>query len=72
MSLSNTNDKKEYWFEIFKHTDNGTETVDTVDTEEEALKYIAERPNETLYYDEWEMNSDGSGVAKRNPLYKVK
>lgn len=62
--------KKINWFEVFGLVDenddeSGTETKETFDTLEEAEKYVSEHNNETLFIDEWEMDEDGSGLAKR-------
>lgn len=62
--------KKIIWFEVFGFIDEddedyGTETKETFDTLAEAEKYTSEHKNQTLFIDEWEMNEDGSGVAKR-------
>jgi hypothetical protein len=58
------------WYEVFGFVDNveenGTETKETFDTLEEAENYVNEHNTEDLYIDAWEMNEDGSGVAKRN------
>lgn len=56
-----TPQKKEHWFEIFTSDDeDGTETIHSVDIEQEAIDYIAERPNDKLQYDKWTMNEDGT------------
>lgn len=62
--------KKIIWFEVFGFIDKddedfGTETKECFDTLAEAEKYISEHFEETLFIDEWEMNEDGSNVAKR-------
>ena len=58
--------EREEFFEVFKDkgNDEGTETVDTFDTEQEAKDYITENPGQGLMYDKWSMNSDGSDVKK--------
>jgi len=62
--------KKNIWFEVFGFVDTndeefGTETKESFDTLKEAEDYINQYTNETLYIDSWEINEDGSGVAKR-------
>jgi hypothetical protein len=60
--------EKIYWFEVFEETEDGTETIETFDTEVEALNYIEEHADKKLYHDVWQMNSDGSCVEKINKL----
>ncbi len=62
--------EKVTWFEIFWFIDNefinGTETIETFDTLEEAETYVEKNKQRgELYIDEWESNEDGTGVAKR-------
>jgi hypothetical protein len=61
------------WYEVFRHDEEeGTETIANFDTEKQALDfmydYSTRYPEVELNYDEWQSNTDGSGVAKRNPL----
>jgi hypothetical protein len=56
--------EKIYWFEVFKETEDGTETIETFDTEQEVLTYLEEHADKTLGHDAWQMNSDGSCVEK--------
>jgi hypothetical protein len=61
------------WYEVFRHDDEeGTETIANFDTEKQAkdfmYDYSMRYPEVELYYDEWQSNADGSGVAKRNPI----
>ena len=58
------------WYEVFGFVDNiptnGTITIETFDTLKEAEDYVNKHNTEDLYIDTWEMNEDGSGIAKRN------
>jgi hypothetical protein len=58
--------EREYFFEVFKDkgNDEGTETVETFDTEQEAKDYITKNSGQGLGYDKWSMNSDGSDVKQ--------
>ena len=61
------------WYEVFLHDDEeGTHTLATFDTEKQAkdfmYDYSMRYPEVELYYDEWQSNTDGSGVARRNPI----
>lgn len=49
--------KKETWFEVFiTYDDEGTETIASFDTEEEAIDYIESL---NLSYDEWTFDDVG-------------
>jgi|Laugrespbdmm15dd_1035085.scaffolds.fasta_scaffold09146_7 hypothetical protein len=61
------------WYEVFMYDDEeGTHTLATFDTEKQVKDFIYDYsmryPEVELYYDEWQSNADGSGVAKRNPI----
>ena len=65
--------KKNIWFEVYGAVDIdneecGTETKESFDTLKEALDYLEEYKNEELSIDEWEMNEDGSGIAKKQTI----
>ncbi len=60
--------EKIYWFEVFEETEDGTETIETFDTEQEVLSYIEEHADKNLGHDAWKMNSDGSCVEKLTKL----
>lgn len=60
------------WYEVFRQDEeDGTETIANFDTEKQALDFMYDYsmryPDIELGYDEWQSNTDGSGVAKRNP-----
>jgi len=62
--------EKVTWFEVFCFVDNdvinGTETKETFDTLQEAETYLEKHKEEgELYIDEWEINQDGTGIAKK-------
>lgn len=57
MSTSN-----KVWFEVFEENcDEGTETVETFDTLEEADQYLSDNCTRDLYIDKWEF-IDGENV----------
>lgn len=55
---------KYFWYEVYAYNQNkpGTSTIDTFDTLCEAQEYIKEHQEQELFVDEWQMNSDGSGM----------
>lgn len=58
---------KNTWFEVYRITEYGTESVATFDTNQECLDFICNRQllstKETLAYDEWE--KDANELPKR-------
>lgn len=59
------------WFEVFHYDEEeeGSETIASFDTEKQAkdfmYDYSMRYPEVELNYDEWQSNTDGSGVEKR-------
>jgi hypothetical protein len=61
------------WYEVFRHDEEeGTETIANFDTEKQALDFMYDYsmryPDIELGYDEWQSNTDGSEVTKRNSI----
>lgn len=57
------------WYEVFMYDDEGsTHTLGNFDTEKQAkdfmYAYSMNYPEAELNYDEWQSNTDGSGVTK--------
>lgn len=55
---------KFFWYEVFTYNQSkpGTSTIETFDTLSEAQEFINEHQDMELFVDEWQMNSDGSGM----------
>jgi hypothetical protein len=53
--------EEKIWFEVFTSTEeDGTETVDSFDSIEEAEQYVAEHCEQDLWIDKWKLGENGN------------
>jgi|Laugrespbdmm15dd_1035085.scaffolds.fasta_scaffold40706_2 hypothetical protein len=53
--------EEKIWFEVFTSTEeDGTETVETFDTLDEAEQYVAEHSEQDLWIDKWKLGENGN------------
>jgi len=45
------NTEDNIWYEVYETSEDGTETIESFDTEQEAIDFIGD--NENLDYDKW-------------------
>ena len=49
-----------YWYEVFTTNDvDGTQTIQTFDTQIEAQQYVSNNPDQSLQIDKWKLNEQG-------------
>lgn len=57
--------QKEYFFRIFLKGDTSGKSLETCDTQDQVKQFIEDNLTLDLDVEEWEMNSDGSGLQLR-------
>lgn len=57
--------QKEYFFRIFLKGDTSGKTLETCETLTQVNQFFEDNLTLDLDVEEWEMNSDGSGLQKR-------